>query len=319
MEDFLVKNKNEDIKTPGYLVMEEACKLLLSQEITEEEFINTLDRIYNLVEDIELEFEDILFDEYKDEAEIEKAIDLYIEGLENYKDGISRIEQYFNNHDERLLNFGLSKILTGGQLLYKVKDLLSLEELDLLYEGPLLNDKGLEGMCLELKKQLLPDRKENLDREKLKTSRRKADILRLIPLFSVLSKEKLEKMENRVKLNRFEKDEILFNEGDISDELHIIKRGQVTFYRGKGRKIKDLTTLVKGDFFGEIGIIMSSPRSLSARVTSEIAEIYTISKSDFLYMLNKYPELSLKLAKILCERLKERGEQIMYLSLQADY
>jgi len=154
-------------------------------------------------------------------------------------------------------------------------------------------------------------------REKLQSARKKSEIMALVPLFSILGEKKIEKISRRLKLRKYKKrGEILFNKGDKAEEIYIIKSGEVTVYDMAEEKKaeKTIAVLTKGDLLGEMGVIMSAPRSLSAKITSYTGELYIISRSDFLYILNKYPELCLNLCKMLCRRLKERGESLLHLS-----
>ena len=152
-------------------------------------------------------------------------------------------------------------------------------------------------------------------KDQLDKARTKSEIMNLVPLFSVMGEGNIEKIAKRIKFKKYKKiGEVLFNKGDEAKEIYIIKSGEVTIYDVIEEKTKNLITLRKGDLFGEMGVILSSPRSLSARISSYTAELYIISKSDFLYMLNKYPELCLNLCKILCRQLKERGDSLVCLS-----
>ena len=295
-------------ETSGYLILKKACRMLREKEIKEEEFLNILDWLQNLVEDTEIQFNDILTAENMAQEELEKVKVQYMAGIAIYKEALIKMEDYLTSSDIKSINIGLKMALMACEKLLKIKDMINIKGLEKIY-----NDRLLSPEDIPVPKYLIPSVEEDREiKERLKKSRKKSEIVSLIPLFRVLGEEKVEKLEKRIKMKKFEKNQILFRQGDKPEELYIIKSGEITFYNEKNKT--PVITLSKGDLFGEMSIILSSPRTLSAGVTSSSAEVYVITRIDFLYMLNRYPELSINLSKILCERLKERGEQIVALS-----
>ncbi len=55
--------------------------------------------------------------------------------------------------------------------------------------------------------------------------------LKDIPLFSQLNEEQLSKLQSQMLIHRYEKDGIVFYEGDESDYLHILLEGNVRLYK----------------------------------------------------------------------------------------
>ena len=95
------------------------------------------------------------------------------------------------------------------------------------------------------------------------------------------------------------------------DRAYIIKSGQISLYYNKNQAVREFRTLDKGDILGEMAVISDNRRSLSASVLSDRAELYVISKDNFLYVLNHYPELNLNMAKILCDRINILTERLI--------
>jgi len=152
------------------------------------------------------------------------------------------------------------------------------------------------------------------DKAELANMKKKIDIISVNPFFNVLSNEQLERISSRIRLKRYDKGAVLFNEGDMADDFYIIKSGRISLYYNTGHSAREFRTLDKGDILGEMAVISDNKRSLSASVVSDRAELYVISKDNFLYLLNHYPELNLNMAKILCDRiniLTERMSGIM--------
>lgn len=141
---------------------------------------------------------------------------------------------------------------------------------------------------------------------------RKLDLINNVSLFSVLSSEEMEKLAVDIKMKRYEKDTVLFLEGDRAEDLYIIKSGKVNIYTIFDNGLaKDLVTLQNGDILGEIGVIPEIPRTFSAKISSDKAELYIITRRDFLYMLRKYPSLNLNLLKIICNRIEKANNRLL--------
>jgi len=143
--------------------------------------------------------------------------------------------------------------------------------------------------------------------------KKKSDLPGTIPLFKVLSVTDMERISSRIKLKKYYCNTVLFNEGDMADNVYIIKSGEINIYKRDGGNIREISILTDGDVFGEMGVISDTSRSLSARVASEKAELYVISKHDFLYMMEVYPDLSLNLVKMLCERINNNTEKLLHI------
>ena len=142
--------------------------------------------------------------------------------------------------------------------------------------------------------------------------KKKSDLPGTIPLLKVLSVTDMERISSRIKLKKYYWNTVLFNEGDMADNVYIIKTGTINIYKHDSGNIREISILADGDVFGEMGVISDTFRSLSAKVASEKAELYVISKHDFLYIMEAYPDLSLNVAEILCERINNNTEKLLH-------
>jgi len=151
------------------------------------------------------------------------------------------------------------------------------------------------------------------DRDKLEKSRNKSKILSSLNIFYGLREEILNKISSKIRMKKYDRGDIIFNQGDRTEFLYIIKSGEVTVYNPiKGNTKRDMAILGKGDILGEMGVISDTSYSLSAGV-NEKSELYMITKKDFLNMLRTYPELSINLEKILCKRINETNIRLLEL------
>jgi len=158
----------------------------------------------------------------------------------------------------------------------------------------------------------IKSRERSIFKGDFKDTIKKAAILKLTPFFEVLTGEQLVAITTRVKHNKYPGDTLLFREGDLPEDFYIICSGKISLYKSlSGWKTENFATLSEGDIFGEMGVLTGSPRSLSARIISKSAQIYSVSGKDFFYMLRKYPDLSLNVAKVLSKRLEEANKKVV--------
>ena len=105
------------------------------------------------------------------------------------------------------------------------------------------------------------------------------------------------------------KDQVLFHEGDMSDGMYIVRRGELLVYLEKGGNEVRLATLGAGAMLGEMALFDNKPRSASARALTE-AEITRISKEDFASLMKQIPKWFVSLMATLSTRLRETNERL---------
>ena len=108
---------------------------------------------------------------------------------------------------------------------------------------------------------------------------------------------------------------VLFREGDVGGEMYVLQSGVVRITRQSRGTTKLLATLGPGEFFGEMAIISSKPRTATAEVVSE-ARVLTIDAKTFDTMVRSNVEIAVRLIKKFAERLARADEQIENLLLR---
>ncbi len=86
--------------------------------------------------------------------------------------------------------------------------------------------------------------------------------------------------------------------GDAGREMYVIARGQVDVLDDAGRSIK---TLGEGDFFGEIALLLSTPRTSTVRARTD-CDLFVLDRSDLHRILHEHPQFSEGVAKVARER-----------------
>lgn len=105
----------------------------------------------------------------------------------------------------------------------------------------------------------------------------KAEFLKNIAFFSHLPQENIRQLSDAIQQKVYKKHEIVFREGDHADGMYIVLFGEVEIAIG----MKIVARLSLGDFFGEIALITSEPRTASVGVVSETCSLLFLSKEAF--------------------------------------
>ena len=113
----------------------------------------------------------------------------------------------------------------------------------------------------------------------------------------------------------FAKGSVLFREGDEGREMFVIRSGEVAISKTVRDVEKQLSTLGPGEFFGEMSIITSKPRSATATVLSD-SQLLVIDPKTFEAMLRGNGEIAVRIIKMLASRLAEADAQIENLLLR---
>jgi len=119
-------------------------------------------------------------------------------------------------------------------------------------------------------------------------------------------------------LDRFARDfragTVLFEEGQPGDFMYVVASGEVEIRRKVGESDRVLAVLPPGDFFGEMAILNSRPRSATAVVRVD-SRLVVIEGKTFEAMLRARPEIALRIIKALALRLESANQQVELLLL----
>jgi CRP/FNR family transcriptional regulator, cyclic AMP receptor protein len=113
----------------------------------------------------------------------------------------------------------------------------------------------------------------------------------------------------------FPRGTVLFREGDPGREMYVVQSGRVTITKRAGEVDKILTSLGQGEFFGEMALLSSRPRTATATV-AEDARLLVVDSRTFETMVRENGEIALRLVKKLAERLEEADGHISNLLLR---
>jgi CRP-like cAMP-binding protein len=127
------------------------------------------------------------------------------------------------------------------------------------------------------------------------------DRLRTIPLFAGLSGESLEAMARQLTMERYGAGEVVVRQGEPGDVLYIVSRGETEVVVESDDGERRLNTLGGGDYFGEMALLTSEPRVATVR-TTQPAELFSLTRADFLALLAREPAISQTIGETIASR-----------------
>lgn len=140
-------------------------------------------------------------------------------------------------------------------------------------------------------------------------------MLEHVNLFSSIPAERLAELEKASTLRTYPKNTILFMEGDDNGQLFIIKSGLVCVHTDddEGRQLV-LNYMGPGEYFGELSLLDSKPRSASVSTVDE-SQLLSISRDRFHIFLRDYPELYQVLMVALVGRIRSLTGNVKDMAL----
>ena len=136
------------------------------------------------------------------------------------------------------------------------------------------------------------------------------DTLRRVPFLAPLTDDDLDWLAARLRPRQYRAGTTIFHRDDSGTTLHVIERGTVKLMltSPEGREVT-VELLGTGDFFGELALLDSGPRSASA-VALEATETLTLERDQFVALLEAHPKVALGLLGVLGERLRRADDLI---------
>jgi len=128
-------------------------------------------------------------------------------------------------------------------------------------------------------------------------------LLKSVGMFSDISGEDISRLIQISREVDMPAGKQIFSTGDEGHELFILLSGQIRIHRD-GR---DLATLKRGDFLGEMALLDNEPRSADATTLTD-CKLLSIGQQDFFDVLSGRPEILRGILKLLSGRLRKANE-----------
>ncbi len=122
------------------------------------------------------------------------------------------------------------------------------------------------------------------------------------PIFEGITHSQCLKLANEMPIRRYEIDEAVFTQGEVGIGTCLILKGSVKICAGE----KVLATMHEGDFFGEVALVIESPRTATAIASAE-SQIVFFLRPQLEQLLSQSPRLGSRLmqnlARVMANRL----------------
>jgi CRP-like cAMP-binding protein len=141
------------------------------------------------------------------------------------------------------------------------------------------------------------------------------ELLKGTPLFSSTPEETLHWLARQAVTRSYESNQTIVYQNEPGYAFYIILSGRVkVVLRGEEGKEVILTTLGRGEFFGEMAVVDGLPRSASV-IAMEPTKLLIITRDAFLTLIQRTPELALSFIRELSRRLRLADAKIESLAL----
>lgn len=123
------------------------------------------------------------------------------------------------------------------------------------------------------------------------------------PLLRPLTREEMARFEAGSDHQAFNPGDIVIQQGDLSDSLYIIKQGKaiVTVTNRDSQTV--IATLTDGDFFGEMAMLTSKPRTATVRALTDLV-LMRVDRQNLGRVIQAHPDILMHLAEQFARRIE---------------
>src|SRR5687768_13555650 len=158
-------------------------------------------------------------------------------------------------------------------------------------------------------------RQEDTKRSLLMSMLSNLDLIRRVPLFSMLTVEQAQSVADAVVKRRFRRGELVVEQGRKSNALFILLNGRARVLTSdtRGREVI-LAVLEAGDYVGEMSLIDNEGHAATVRCEVQ-TDMLILGRADFARCLPENSTLSYAILRGLVRRLRHADRQIESLAL----
>ena len=131
------------------------------------------------------------------------------------------------------------------------------------------------------------------------------EFLGRVPIFSNCTAEEITAIAGVAQESFFQPGQIIVTQGTPGQAFYMITSGRVEILRDG----VSLGAFGPGDFFGEMSLLDSAPRSATIRALDHVACLM-LSSWDFKALLERHPSIAIKLLEVLSRRLRVTDERV---------
>jgi membrane protein len=136
---------------------------------------------------------------------------------------------------------------------------------------------------------------------------RRKDVLLLRGLFDETTTDRRTQKLKRKFGRDYKAGEIIFDEGEKGSEMFYIISGSVRLIK----KEQTLSVMQKGEYFGEMALLIGTPRTTSAQAEEDNTSLAVIAPENFETLLREEPKIAIYFLKEFAQRLKKTNEILL--------
>jgi len=131
------------------------------------------------------------------------------------------------------------------------------------------------------------------------------DILRLTPIFRLLSDFELEELGAWLRHLSFAPGELIIRQGDYGDSMYFVTSGTVAITYQSGDRVEhQVARMEAGDFFGEMSLLTGEVRGANAVALTRV-DCYKLDKSGLEGTISRRPDLADDISVVMAHREME--------------
>lgn len=130
-------------------------------------------------------------------------------------------------------------------------------------------------------------------------------LVRGVPIFKELRDDFLVRLASIMEERSYAVRETILIEGQEGRSMYVISKGSVQVHNGS----REVALCKRGDFFGEMSLFDSSPRSASVTAI-EPCECLVLTQQQLYEAVDETPGIALNLIKILSNRVRDMNKEI---------
>jgi CRP-like cAMP-binding protein len=131
--------------------------------------------------------------------------------------------------------------------------------------------------------------------------------LRQLSLFSTLSRRELGVIDGLLHDRHYLKGEIVFDQGEEGQALHVLVAGRVLICRQGDPETGRVREINAGEVFGEIALLENAPRALQARAEEDCV-LASLSRGDLEDLIDTHAVIA---SKVLLQLARHLARQLV--------
>ncbi|BBI34189.1 patatin-like phospholipase family protein [Cohnella abietis] len=129
------------------------------------------------------------------------------------------------------------------------------------------------------------------------------------PILEQLSAEELEQLNIEMQEQRYLSGQLVMQQGEVSDRVHIIVSGQARVYLKQESKV-ELAILQRGHFFGEMSCLTGDPVSAHVEAVDDVHTL-TVSRKGMLLLMDSNADFRKQIVEAMIKRIQSSNERVL--------